>query len=62
METNVQYRVHNSPSTVPTLCQMNPVHAPKILYLLRSILSLQSYVRLNLPSGLFSSSFQTKIL
>jgi hypothetical protein len=54
MERKVHYRIHNSPSPVPILSQLNPVHAP-IPISLRSILILSSHLRLGLSNGLLPS-------
>jgi hypothetical protein len=56
----VHYRIHNSPSPVPVLSQINLVHAP-YLTCWRSILIVSSHLRLGLPSGLFRSVIPTKI-
>jgi hypothetical protein len=56
----IHYRVHKSPSLVPVLNQMNPVHtAPSSL---RFILVLSSRLPLGLPSSLIHCGFPTKIL
>jgi len=57
----IHYYVHNSPSLVPILYQMNPDdNLPPIS--LRSILILSSQLRLILSSGLFPSDVPAKIL
>ena len=56
----VHYRFHNSPPPLPTLNQLNPVHAPTPS--LRAILILFSHLRQGLPSSLFLSGFPTKTL
>jgi hypothetical protein len=53
----VHYRIHKCPPPVSILIQLNPVHTPHPNSW-RSILILSS----NLPGGLFSSGFPTKIL
>ena len=53
----VNYRVHKSPPTVPTL-RMNPVHAPT----LRCIFILFSHLRLGLPRGLLPRRFPIRTL
>jgi hypothetical protein len=45
---------------LPSLSQINPVHATPPY--LRSILILSSHLRLGLPSSLFPSGFPTNIL
>jgi hypothetical protein len=48
--TNVHYRVHNSPSLVPTLCQTNPVHSiPRYLF----TINLSSCILFFMYSSLF---------
>ena len=53
----VNYSVHKSPTTVPILSQINPVHAPT----LRSML-LFSRLRLGLPRGLLPTHFPIRTL
>ena len=55
------YRIYKCPRPVPILSQINqsiPAHPTT----LRSILLLSSHLRLDLPSGLFPSSFPTRTL
>jgi hypothetical protein len=47
----VHYRIHNSPSPIPILSQINAVHADHPLSL-RSILIVSSHLQLGLSSGL----------
>jgi hypothetical protein len=54
----VHYYVHNSLPLVPILYHMHPPSHPISI---RPILILFSYLHLGLPSGLFLSSFPTKI-
>jgi hypothetical protein len=51
----VHYRVHKSPPLDPILGNINPIHT--IPSYLSSILILFTHLRLDLPSGLFPSSF-----
>jgi hypothetical protein len=54
-------RVRKSSPLVPIIRQMNPVHnIPP--YCPRSVLILSSHLHLGLPSGLFPSVFQAKML
>jgi hypothetical protein len=52
--------IKQNPPLVPILSQTNPVHTNQS-YILRSILTLSSYLRLRLPIVLFPSGFLTKI-
>jgi hypothetical protein len=52
----VHYRIHKSPSLPLVLRHTNPVHALSF-YSLRSIITLQSHLRLGIPSGRFLSDF-----
>jgi hypothetical protein len=54
----VHYRVHNTPSLVPILSQIDPVYTTPSVSL-RSILILFTILRLGLPNGLFPSGFPT---
>jgi hypothetical protein len=56
----IYYRVHKSPSLVPILNQIDPVHTTPSY--LRPILTLSTHVRLGLSSGLFISCFPTNII
>jgi hypothetical protein len=49
------------PAIVPVLSQINPVHA-HLSYFLNIYFDIILYIRLDLTSGLFPSSFPTKIL
>jgi hypothetical protein len=60
MNTNVHYRVHNSPSSMSIVNHMNPIYA--LSHCLRSILILSLHRHLRVPTGLFSSDFSTKNL
>jgi hypothetical protein len=55
-------RVKKSPSLVPVLIQMNPVHNFPPYFSLTFIITLSSDLRLDVPSDLFSSGPRTKIL
>jgi hypothetical protein len=55
----VPYRVHKSPSLIPILSQMNPLHATQS-YFSKIISVLSSHQRLDLSSGLFPSGFPPK--
>ena len=55
----VHYHIHKCPVPVPTLSQIDPVHAPHPTSW-RSILILSSHLHLGLPSSLFPSGFPTK--
>jgi hypothetical protein len=56
------YRAQKNLPPVHILSQMHPAHTSPNPICLRSILILSSSVRLNIPNGLFPSSFLTKIL
>ena len=58
----VHCRIHNSPPPVPILSPMDSVYVPAPATSRKSILTLSSHLRMGLPSGLFLSSFPTKIL
>jgi hypothetical protein len=57
----VHHRVHDSPSLVPILSQINPVHTTPS-YLCKIQYNIIISLRLGLPSGLLPSGFPTKIL
>jgi hypothetical protein len=58
---NAHRRVHNSPPPVPILRQVHPVHTlPAIL--LEVHFGPSCHLRLDLPSGIFTSGFPTKTL
>jgi hypothetical protein len=48
----VHYRIHKSSTAIATLSQTNPVHTTPVL-------TLSTYLRLGLASGLFPSGFPT---
>ena len=56
----VHYRIHKCPPPVPVLSQLDPVHASHSNSW-RSNLILYSHLCLCLPSGLYPSSFPSKI-
>jgi hypothetical protein len=60
MESDVHYRVNNSPPPVPILSHINPVHAPPSHFL--KIYFNIILLHLGLPSGLLPSGLPTKIL
>ena len=55
---NVHCRMYKSPSPVPILSQIHPVHAPHSTSW-KCILILFSHLHLELPGGLFPSGFPT---
>ena len=57
--TKVHYHILKSLPPVPTLSQINPVHAPHSISW-RCILILSSHLHLGLSSGLFPSGVPTK--
>jgi hypothetical protein len=58
----VHYRIHKSPSSVPVLGQINPLHTiPSSLHP-SSILILSTHLHLGLSSGFFSSGFPNNVL
>jgi hypothetical protein len=56
----VQYRLHKSPTLVPILSHINPIHTSP--FYLRSILILSTHLCLGLRSVLFPSGFPTNTL
>jgi len=58
---SVHCRIYKSLSPVPILSQIHPVHAPHLTFW-RCILIIPSHLHLDLPSGLFPSSFPSKTL
>jgi len=60
-DTKFHYRIHKCPPHFPILSQLDPPKTPHSTTW-RSILILSSHLRLGLPSGLFPSSFPTKIM
>jgi hypothetical protein len=59
----IQYRIHKSSPLVPIQSPINPIHTiPSHPISLRSILILNTHLRLRLPSGLFPSGSPTNIL
>jgi hypothetical protein len=57
----VHYHVHKSPSLVPILSQINPVHTTRS-YLSKIHFNITFPLRLGLPSGLFPFGFPTKTI
>jgi hypothetical protein len=57
----VHYRIHKRLAVVITSSQFNPIHTNKP-HLLKYILISLSHLRLDLPSGLFSSHLPTETL
>ena len=57
----VHYHIYKCPTPIPTLSQINPVHAVHSTSW-RSSSVLSSHLCLGLPSGLFPSGFHTKTL
>jgi hypothetical protein len=55
---HAHFRVHERPSLVPILSQMNPVHAST--YFFKIHFNLSSHLCLRLPSGIFPSCLPTK--
>ena len=54
----VHYRIHKCPTPVPILTQLDPI--PPLPTSWRHILTLSFHLCLDLPNGLFLSSFPTK--
>jgi hypothetical protein len=61
LNPNVHYCVDKHPPPVPTLSQMTPVQ-PLAMFPQYPFLMLSSHLHLDLPSGLFSPGYPTKIL
>jgi hypothetical protein len=59
--SEVHYRIHKRPLSLPILNQCNPIHVLHPTYW-RFILLLSSLLRLGLPRGLFPLRFPTKTL
>jgi hypothetical protein len=62
MENEVHYNIQKSLPPDPVPSQINPVQALPPSYSARSILMLSSDLCLDLPNGLFLSSYPAKIL
>ena len=56
------YRIHKCPPPVPILSQLDLQSLPQYPTSWKSLLILSSHLRLDLPSGLFSSGFPTNTL